>query len=93
MPTISSRPMVNYRCNSSKDMNIKCMVTLRPSVICVFHSKIGSERHSGRGARILIHLYKQATTTPKVRTAIQASAGGGGRSERRAFLGHSRCVE
>jgi hypothetical protein len=27
----------------------------------------------GRGATILIHLHKQATTTPRVRAAIQAS--------------------
>ena len=34
---------------------------------------MGSEGRSGRGATMLIHLHKQATTTPKVRAAIQAS--------------------
>ena len=29
--------------------------------------------HSGRGTGMLIHLRSQATTTPKVRAAIQAS--------------------
>ncbi len=45
----------------------------RPSAFCVFHGKIGSEGHSERGANMLIHLHEQATTTPKVRAAIQAS--------------------
>jgi len=66
--------MANFPGESSKDMNIKYIVTLRPSVICAFHGKIGSEGHSGLGACMLIHLHKQATTTPKVRAAIQASA-------------------
>lgn len=34
---------------------------------------MGSEVHSERGADMLIHLYKHATTTPKLRAAIQAS--------------------
>ena len=34
---------------------------------------MGSEGRSGGGATMLIHLHKQATTTPKVRAAIQAS--------------------
>jgi len=45
----------------------------RPSAFCFFHGKIGSMGHSERGAAMLIHLHKQATTTPKVRAAIQAS--------------------
>jgi len=45
----------------------------RPSAICVFHGKICSEGHFERGAAMLIQLHKQATTTPKVRAAIQAS--------------------
>ncbi len=44
-----------------------------PSAISVFHGKVGAEGSSGRGASMLIHLHKQATTTPKVRSAIQAS--------------------
>jgi transposase-like protein len=43
------------------------------SALCVFHGKIGFEGYSERGAAMLIHLHKQATTTPKVRAAIQAS--------------------
>jgi transposase-like protein len=35
--------------------------------------KIGSEGRSGRGVTMLIHLHSQATTTSKVRSAIQAS--------------------
>jgi len=41
------------------------------------HGKIGSEGTSGRGATMLIHFHKQATTTPKVRAAIQASGDAG----------------
>jgi hypothetical protein len=37
------------------------------------HGKIGFEGDSGRGTSILIHLHSQATTTPKVRAAIQGS--------------------
>jgi hypothetical protein len=47
------------------------MITF-PSAICAIHGKICSEGHPDRGAVILIHLHKQATTTPKVRAAIQA---------------------
>jgi len=45
----------------------------KPSAICVFHGKIGSEGHFERGAAMLIQLHKQATTTPKFRAAIHAS--------------------
>ena len=38
-----------------------------------FHGKIGFAGHSERGADMLIHLHQQATATPKVRAAIQAS--------------------
>jgi hypothetical protein len=44
-----------------------------PSPIYVFHGKISSEGHSERSARMLIQLHMQATTTPKIRTAIHAS--------------------
>ena len=46
---------------------------ISPSALGPFHGKIGPEGSSGRGATMLIHLHKQATTTPKVRAAIQAS--------------------
>jgi len=47
-----------------------------PTDLCnkaVFHGKIDPEGHSKRGSGMLIHLHSQATTTPKVRAAIQAS--------------------
>ena len=44
-----------------------------PLVDRLFHGKIGFEGHSERGAHMLIHLHSQATTTPKVQAAIQAS--------------------
>lgn len=34
---------------------------------------MGSEEHSGRGTAMLIHLHRQATTTPMLRAAIQGS--------------------
>jgi hypothetical protein len=39
-----------------------------------FHGKIDPEGHLKRGSGMLIQLHSQATTTPKVRAAIQASA-------------------
>jgi len=41
--------------------------------LCSFQGKIGLGRRPGRRMRMLISLHKQATTTPKIRTAIQAS--------------------
>ncbi|WP_299913109.1 hypothetical protein [uncultured Paracoccus sp.] len=38
-----------------------------------FHGKIDPARGPGREPSMLISLHKQATTTPKIRAAIQAS--------------------
>jgi hypothetical protein len=43
-----------------------------PSPSCPFHSKIAPAGISGQGAGVLNSLHKQATTTPKIRAAIQA---------------------
>ena len=44
-----------------------------PSAISPVHGKISSEVVRGRDVTMLSHLHSQATTTPKVRSAIQAS--------------------
>lgn len=44
-----------------------------PSSVSDFHSTLGSDGGVGRQSDMLIKLHSQATTTPKVRAAIQAS--------------------
>jgi len=44
-----------------------------PPAIGPVRGKVGYEGRSGRGTTMLVHLHSQATTTPKVRAAIQAS--------------------
>ena len=47
--------------------------THRPSPIRAFYGTVDLARGSGRECDVLISLHKQATTTPKIRAAIQAS--------------------
>ena len=66
--------MMVCSCSQSNRMDSRCESSnVRVVQQRLLHGKIGSERHSKRGANMLIHLHNQATATQKVRAAIQAS--------------------